>query len=81
MKRLIIWLSLAMTGFPLYAADPLVIFSGRSDKFVKPVIEAFTRDSGIEVVLHSAKSTELLNKLHALQRQLGAKMPQPIDPQ
>jgi iron(III) transport system substrate-binding protein len=63
MKRLIIWLSLAMTSFPLCAAEPLVIFSGRSDKFVKPVIEAFTRDSGIEVVLHSAKSTELLNKL------------------
>ena len=63
MKRLIVWLSLAMTSFPLHAAEPLVIYSGRSDKFVKPVIEAFTRDTGIEVVLHSAKSTELLNKL------------------
>ena len=63
MKRLFIWLSLVVTSFPLYAADPLVIYSGRSDKFVKPVIEAFTRDTGIKVVLHSAKSTELLNKL------------------
>ena len=63
MKRLIVWLSLAMTSFPLHAAEPLVIYSGRSDKFVKPVIEAFTRDTGVEVVLHSAKSTELLNKL------------------
>lgn len=45
------------------AAEPLVIYSGRSDKFVKPVVEAFTAKTGIEVILHSAKSTELLNKL------------------
>ena len=63
MKRLIVWLSLVVSSFPLWAADPLIIYSGRSDKFVKPVIEAFTRDTGVEVVLHSAKSTELLNKL------------------
>jgi len=46
-----------------WAADSLVIFSGRSDKFVKPVAEAFTKETGIKVTLHSAKSTALLNKL------------------
>jgi iron(III) transport system substrate-binding protein len=45
------------------AADSLVVYSGRSDKFVKPVIEQFTRQTGIKVILHSAKSTELINKL------------------
>lgn len=48
---------------PAWAADELVIYSGRSDKFVKPVVEVFTRDTGIKVVLHSAESTALLNKL------------------
>lgn len=43
--------------------DELVVYSGRSDKFVKPVIEAFTRDTGITVILHTASSTALLNKL------------------
>lgn len=43
--------------------ETLVVYSGRSDKFVKPVIEEFTRKTGIQVVLHSAKSTELINKL------------------
>ncbi|MCK5640476.1 MAG: extracellular solute-binding protein [Gammaproteobacteria bacterium] len=45
------------------SAESLVIYSGRSDKFVKPVIRAFTEKTGIEVILHSAKSTALLNKL------------------
>lgn len=45
------------------ADDELVVFSGRSDKFVKPVIKEFTEETGIKVVLHSAKSTALLNKL------------------
>ena len=45
------------------AADSLVVYSGRSDKFVKPVIEQFTKQTGIKVILHSAKSTELINKL------------------
>ena len=45
------------------ASDSLVIYSGRSDKFVKPVIAEFTRQTGIKVTLHSGKSTALLNKL------------------
>ena len=47
----------------IFAGDSLVIYSGRSDKFVKPVIEEFTRQTGIQVTLHSGKSTALLNKL------------------
>jgi iron(III) transport system substrate-binding protein len=45
------------------AAEELVIYSGRSDRFVKPVVEAFTKQTGIKVVLHSGSSTSLLNKL------------------
>ena len=45
------------------AVDPLVIYSGRKDKFVKPVIEEFTKQTGIKVKIHSAKSTALINKL------------------
>ncbi|MCW9023276.1 MAG: extracellular solute-binding protein [Gammaproteobacteria bacterium] len=44
-------------------ASPLVIYSGRSDKFVKPVVKAFTEETGVKVMLHSGKSTALLNKL------------------
>jgi len=45
------------------AADELLVYSGRSDKFVKPVMDAFSRATGIKVVLHAGSSTALLNKL------------------
>ena len=66
--RPILSLLLASTLFasiPLTASasEALVIYSGRSDKFVKPVIKQFTRKTGIKVILHSGKSTALLNKL------------------
>ncbi|MDH5594005.1 MAG: substrate-binding domain-containing protein, partial [Gammaproteobacteria bacterium] len=53
----------AQSTFVNASDDALVIYSGRSDKFVKPVVEAFTQKTGIKVILHSAKSTALLNKL------------------
>ena len=46
-----------------WAVDELVIYSGRKDKFVEPVVEKFTEQTGIKVLLHSGKSTALLNKL------------------
>ena len=45
------------------AADELVVYSGRSDKFVRPVMKAFEQETGIKVTIHNAKSAELLNKL------------------
>jgi iron(III) transport system substrate-binding protein len=44
-------------------AESLVVYSGRKDKFVKPVVAEFTKETGIKVLLHSGSSTSLLNKL------------------
>jgi iron(III) transport system substrate-binding protein len=44
-------------------AEPLVIYTGRSDQFVRPLAEKFTAQSGIPVTLHAGSATELLNKL------------------
>ncbi len=46
-----------------FSEDALVIYSGRSDKFVKPVLAAFTAETGIPVKIHAGKSTALLTKL------------------
>ena len=47
----------------VYAEEKLTIFSGRSDNFVKPVVSAFTKATGIKVTIHAGSSTGLLNKL------------------
>lgn len=44
-------------------AASLVVYSGRKDKFIKPVVAEFTKETGIKVLLHSGSSTALLNKL------------------
>ncbi len=44
-------------------AAQLVVYSGRKDKFIKPVVAEFTKETGIKVLLHSGSSTALLNKL------------------
>ena len=63
-SRLSLVLMLLLQSMAVTAAnDALVIYSGRSDKFVKPVVQKFTEKTGIKVILHSAKSTALLNKL------------------
>lgn len=63
-KTVFLSLLLSMvTLTPALASDELIIYSGRSDSFVKPVVKAFTEKTGIEVTLHSASSTALLNKM------------------
>ncbi len=64
-----LWLSLLLlvssfyAGVAVQAAEELVIYSGRSDKFVRPVIAAFENKTGIKVIVHNAKATELINKM------------------
>jgi len=62
-QRGILGLLLTTLFVPAVQADELVVYSGRKDKFIKPLIEKFTAETGIKVLLHSAKSTALLNKL------------------
>jgi iron(III) transport system substrate-binding protein len=69
-----LWLSLltlfllSEPGFstsPIFAADKLTIYSGRSERLIKPVLDAFTAKTGIQVELLSSGTTELVNRLKA----------------
>jgi iron(III) transport system substrate-binding protein len=63
LRYIILGLVALSVSVPAVAAEELVIYSGRKDKFIKPVIEQFTAQTGVQVVLHSAKSTALINKM------------------
>src|SRR6185503_6510205 len=47
------------------AADTLTIYSGRSERLIKPVLDAFTASTGIQIELLSSGTTELVNRLKA----------------
>lgn len=50
---------------PTSAADRLTIYSGRAERLIKPVLDAFTAKTGIQVELLSSGTTELVNRLKA----------------
>jgi iron(III) transport system substrate-binding protein len=47
------------------ATDKLTIYSGRSERLIKPVLDAFTANTGIQIELLSSGTTELVNRLKA----------------
>lgn len=50
---------------PVEAADKLVVYSGRAERLIKPVLDEFQSKSGIQVELLSSGTTELVNRLQA----------------
>lgn len=58
-------LLLLFSGAVEASAQELVIYSGRGERLIKPVLDEFTKRTGIKIILHSAGTVELLNKLLA----------------
>ena len=56
------WLALPDT---VAAAEKLTVYSGRAERLIKPVFDAFTAKTGIQIDLLSSGSTELINRLKA----------------
>lgn len=46
-----------------YADDTLVVYSGRAERLIQPVLDAFQAESGINVQMLTADSTALINRL------------------
>lgn len=63
---LLLVLGSVLVPFPSsFAADKLVVYSGRAERLIKPVLDAFTAKTGIQVDLLSSGTTELVNRLKA----------------
>ncbi len=52
-------------GQNLFAGDSVVVYSGRAERLIKPVLDHFQDTTGITVQLLTAGSTELVNRLRA----------------
>jgi iron(III) transport system substrate-binding protein len=59
------FLASAWLAFPetAAAADKLTVYSGRAERLIKPVFDAFTAKTGIQIDLLSSGTTELVNRL------------------
>lgn len=47
------------------AADKLTVYSGRAERLIKPVLDAFTAKTGIRIAMLSSGTTELVNRMKA----------------
>jgi iron(III) transport system substrate-binding protein len=52
-----------LPALPADAADRLVIYSGRKEKAIKPVVDEFTKQTGIQVDLKVGKTSGLANEI------------------
>ena len=55
-----IWLAFPHTAS---AEEKLTVYSGRAERLIKPVFDAFTAKTGIQIDLLSSGTTELVNRL------------------
>ena len=46
-----------------YADGSLVVYSGRAERLIKPVLDTFQTESGISIQMLTADSTALVNRL------------------
>lgn len=64
----IIWTGLlaCVLSFPVYAAiDEVNVYSARKEQLIKPLLDEFTRQSGIQVNLITGKADALLKRLES----------------
>lgn len=61
--KLLLSLTAILAPVAATAQDPLIIYNGRAEQFVRPAAERFTAQTGIPVVLHAGSATELLNRM------------------
>ena len=48
-----------------YATHSLVVYSGRAERLIKPVLDVFEHETGIAIRMLTSGSTELVNRLQA----------------
>jgi iron(III) transport system substrate-binding protein len=55
----------AQTALSAPETEHLVVYSGRAERLIKPLLDAFQEKTGIRVDLLSSATTEIVNRLHA----------------
>jgi iron(III) transport system substrate-binding protein len=62
---LALFLAVLLFSSPAWSADSLIVYSGRAERLIQPVLDAFQNHTGIEVTMLTGSSTQLINRLQA----------------
>ncbi|GJL55986.1 MAG: iron(III) ABC transporter iron (III)-binding protein [Nitrospirales bacterium] len=67
MRRVIFFFVIIFVMLPAIsmAADQLVVYSGRAERLIKPVLDTFQDKTGIQIQLLTGSSTQLVNRIQA----------------
>ena len=65
MLQFVIFVTLAVSGSLAYAVDGIVVYSARNEQLIKPLFDAYTRQTGISIQFITDKEGSLLEKLKA----------------
>jgi iron(III) transport system substrate-binding protein len=64
-KRLLTALALTLIGSTAQAADEVVVYSSRIDELIKPVFDAYTKKTGVQVKFITDKEAPLMQRIKA----------------
>ena len=64
-KRLLTALALTLIGSTAQAADEVVVYSSRIDELIKPVFDAYTSKTGVQVKFITDKEAPLMQRIKA----------------
>jgi iron(III) transport system substrate-binding protein len=58
-------LGFSLWPLPAHSEESLVVYSGRAERLIKPVLDTFQEKTGISIQMLTSGSTELVNRLRA----------------
>ncbi|MCO7502929.1 MULTISPECIES: extracellular solute-binding protein [unclassified Pseudomonas] len=64
-KHLLAALALTLLGGTVQAADEVVVYSSRIDELIKPVFDAYTKETGVKVKFITDKEAPLMQRIKA----------------
>ncbi len=64
-KGILAALTLSVLSAAVHAADPIVVYTARIDELIKPVFDAYTKETGVKIKFITDKEAPLMERIKA----------------
>jgi iron(III) transport system substrate-binding protein len=79
MKKYLLSLFALVITFPVYATDPITVYSARKEHLIKPLFDAYTEKTGVKIQYITDKAGPLLARIKAEGRNTPADLFMTVD--